>query len=258
MIVGNRESTDLMGAYSLADEISALPSTELLAPLNRVLFPAFVKVSHDLMELKRVFLLAQGVQTLVGVPAAVGLALVAHEAVLLLLGEKWLSAVPFVQIIALVNVMIAITTSGSYILITLGKIRTIALYSWIQVGLFAALAFLVIPQGGALHIAWLRLVVAVIGIMVFIWLLLREFQGLRLIEILASVIRPLTATLIMAFCVLNIRSIVDFHSTLLLATQVVFGAISYSLSIMLLWRLAGCPKGAESYLLEKIVAFRKN
>lgn len=257
IVVGRREDASIMGAYSLANEISALPTTELLAPLNRVLFPVFVKVSHDLTELKRVFLLAQGVQTLIGVPAGVGLALVANEAVLLLLGGKWHSAVPLIQIIALVNVMTAIMTSGGYILITLGKVRIIALYSWIQVGIFAALAFLVIPHGGALQIAGLRLIVAVMGIVVFIWLLLRELKELRLTEIFASVIRPLIGVLIMAFCVMNIALIIELQGKALLTAQVCVGIISYSLSIVALWRLAGCPPGAESYLLEKVTAFRK-
>ncbi|HRD49367.1 MAG TPA: lipopolysaccharide biosynthesis protein [Candidatus Competibacteraceae bacterium] len=258
MIVGRREDASIMGAYSLASEISALPTTELLAPLNRVLFPAFVKVSHNLTELKRIFLLAQGVQTLIGIPAGVGLALVANEAVLLLLGEKWHSAVPLVQIIALVNVMTAIMTSGGYILITLGKIRTIVIYSWIQVGMFATLAFLSIPHGGALQIAWLRLIVAVVGIVVFIWLLLRELKGLRLIEIFASVTRPLIGASIMAFSVVNITSIFDLQGKSLLVTQICVGAVSYSLSIMVLWRLAGCPSGAESYLFEKVAEYRKS
>ena len=47
----------------MASEISAMPSTELLAPLNRVLFPAFVDYAREQGGLKRLFLLAQGVQT---------------------------------------------------------------------------------------------------------------------------------------------------------------------------------------------------
>ena len=148
-IVGARESASVLGAYSLASEISALPSSELLAPINRVLFPAFVRVKHDLAELKRVVLLAQGVQTMIAMPAAIGLILVSSEAVLLLLGEKWMGAVPFVEIFALISFMSSIATSGAYVLITLGKIRLMAISSWVQVGLFATLAFVVFPEAGA-------------------------------------------------------------------------------------------------------------
>src|SRR5262249_13556092 len=63
MLVGRWSSPSIMGAYSLADEISSLPSGELLAPIGRALFPAFASVKHDLPALKEKFLLAQGIQT---------------------------------------------------------------------------------------------------------------------------------------------------------------------------------------------------
>lgn len=59
--------------YALAQQISSMPSTELLAPLNRVVFPAIVRVKRDDTELKRVFLLAQAVQALIVMPLAVGM-----------------------------------------------------------------------------------------------------------------------------------------------------------------------------------------
>ena len=38
-LVGRRTDASTMGSYALADEIASMPSTELLAPLSRVLFP---------------------------------------------------------------------------------------------------------------------------------------------------------------------------------------------------------------------------
>ena len=71
-LVGGRDDATVMGGYTLANDVASMPATELLAPLNRVLFPAFVHASHDQGELRRLFLLAQGVQTLVAIPASVG------------------------------------------------------------------------------------------------------------------------------------------------------------------------------------------
>jgi lipopolysaccharide exporter len=158
ILIGRRANATIVGGYTLADEISAMPSTEVLAPLNRVLFPAFVAAKNDLAELKRLYLLAQGVQSLLGISAGVGLALVAHDAVLVLLGAKWLFVVPFVQVLALANVVEAITTSGRYVLLTMGKIRSTALVNWLQVVLFAIGALLVLPEGDALQLASIRVV----------------------------------------------------------------------------------------------------
>ena len=115
------------------------------------------------MELKRLVLLAQGVQTMIAMPAAIGLILVSSEAVLLLLGEKWMSAVPFVEIFALISFLTSIATSGWYVLLTLGKIRLMAISVWLQVGLFASLALVVFPDAGAVGVARLYLAVVTLG-----------------------------------------------------------------------------------------------
>ena len=256
-IVGARESASVLGAYSLASEISALPSSELLAPINRVLFPAFVRVKHDFAELKRLVLLAQGVQTMIAMPAAMGLILVANEAVLLLLGEKWMAAVPFVEIFALISFMSSIATSGWYVLLTLGKIRLIAISAWVQVGLFATLALVVFPEADAFGIANLYLAVITLGLIALVTLLLRELKGLRFREIVASISRPLIAVSIMALCVIFVARASGLDGWWLLTAKILVGAAAYSMSILALWLISGRRSGAESYLLEKATLWRK-
>jgi O-antigen/teichoic acid export membrane protein len=89
LLVGRRDDTATMGAYSVAADVAAMPSTELLQPVNRVLFPAFVAVKHDLDELKRTFLLALGLQTMIALPAAAFMAILADVLVPVLLGDRW-------------------------------------------------------------------------------------------------------------------------------------------------------------------------
>ena len=252
IIVGRRETSSVMGAYTLANEISALPTTELLAPLNRVLFPLFVQVKHDLLELKRVFLLSQELQVLVGLPASVGLALVANEVVRLMLGEKWLIAIAYIQILAIVNVITSIKTSWGYVLLTLGRIRTLAVYAWIQVAFFAVGAFFVFPTGGAMKIAWLRLIISLAGIVLFPWLLMQALPVLRLWDMLRSVLRPLIAVGAMAVCVTSLGSLTGIPLLLVLLIKIVIGALSYIIVELFLWRIVGRPEGAESYILAKI------
>ena len=256
-IVGARESASVLGAYSLGSEISALPTRELLAPINRVLFPAFVRVKHDLVELKRVVLLAQGVQTMIAMPAAIGLILVSSEAVQLLLGEKWMRAVPFVEIFALISFMASIATSGWYVLLTLGKIRLMALSSWVQVGLFATLALVIFPQAGAFELACLYLTVVTLGLIALIVLLLHYLKGLRLGEIVSSVSRPLTAVAVMALCVMFVAGATNLDGWWLLIAKILVGATAYSSSIFTLWLISGRRPGAESYLMEKARYWRK-
>jgi O-antigen/teichoic acid export membrane protein len=251
LLVGRRSDTATMGAYSLADEISAMPSSELLAPLNRVLFPAFVEVKHDLSELRRKFLIAQGVQCLVGIPVGVGLSLVAEEVVLILLGEKWRLAVPFVQMLAITNALVAVTTSGSYVLMALGRISMVALTSWSQVMLFVVAVLVVLPEATALEIAWIRFGTASVGTVILFIVLRSILPSLRLYEVGTAVVRPLVAIAAMSVAVLGVGTMPGLSLPMMLTLKVMTGALVYVSVVFVGWLVTGRPAGAEAYLLEK-------
>lgn len=253
VVVGRRDDATVMGAYAMAGDISAMPSTELLMPINRVLFPAFVRVKEDPLELKRVFLMAQGVQTLVAMPASAGLALVAPEIIRLMLGEKWLMAVPFVQIFAVASLATAMLSSATYLMITLGHVKALALFAWAQVVLFATLAFAIFPSFGALQIAWLRLWVSVASDLIFAGLLLHFFSPLRLVDLARGVLRPMLAVGAMAACLQALGALWVSPSPLVsLAAKTLAGACVYTTTLLASWWLAGRPAGAEFYLLNTL------
>ncbi|ENO90593.1 polysaccharide biosynthesis protein [Thauera linaloolentis 47Lol = DSM 12138] len=254
ILVGRRADSAVLGGYTLADEISAMPSTELLAPINRALFPAFVAAKENIAELKRLFLMAQGVQTLIGIPAGIGLAMVAPEIVGLLLGEKWLPAVPFVQILALVGSIQAITTSGGYVLITLGRVRQIALISWAQIGVFVIGAFTILPDAGASALAMMRLATVTIGLFTIFWLLTRALESLSAIDMAATISRPIFGAAAMAGALHLLDESLSAGALPLLITKLVVGVVVYTLTVLALWALFGRGRGAEAYVLEKIRA----
>ena len=216
---------------------------------------SFVRVKDDLAELKRVYLLALGVQSLIGVPAGVGLALVANEAVQLLLGVKWQAAASFIEVIAIANVVSAIGVSGIYVMLTLDQSRFTAIYSWMQVFVFTAGAFLLLPEGGALAIAWLRLAVAIFGIGFFYAMLKRVLKDLRSVEIFATIYRPLLAAALMSAAVIELDALAHLGVFPLLCAKIVLGALAYTAGVGVLWSVAGRPPGAEAYLLKNIRAF---
>ena len=249
ILVGRWEPAEIMGAYTLADEISLMPTTAILAPVNRALFPAFAKAQGDRTGLKDLYLLAQGVQTLIAVPAAAGLALVAPEVVHLLLGPAWLQAIPFVQILALINIAQALTTSGGYILLATGHARLNALFTWAQVALFCGLALTPFFDSTAIDVAWLALTVAAIALWLQFWILVRTMPTLTFLEILSVSSRPLVAASIMAF-VLNYLPDLAWP-TLDLLLKVGVGGTVYCSLVPLLWAVMGRPQGAETYIFDR-------
>lgn len=252
LTVGRLDSSSALGAYSLADEIAALPSTELLAPLGRVLFPAYVEARSDPQRLKRAYLLALAVQAVIALPASVGLALVAPEAVAVLLGAKWLMAVPLIEILAIANLSTALTSSAGYLMMALGKLRINALVAWLKAPTFLVLAWWFVTPGEVATVAWLRMAVAALGLTLFAVLVLRVLPGLVAAELLRAVWRPLLGVLAMA----GVLSVLPFPAAwpalLLLPLKIGVGALAYAASVLMLWRACACPEGAESYMLGKL------
>jgi O-antigen/teichoic acid export membrane protein len=251
-LVGRYSNATMMGGYTLSDEISSMPSTEILAPLNRILFPTFVRAKNDPVELKRHFLLAQGLQCLIAIPASLGLALVAGPAVQVLLGEKWMMVVPFVQILALTNIVQAISTSTGYILLSLGRNRNATVTTWTQVVLFGTIALLFLDHPEALQLAWLRLGCVVAGLLVALGILMRVMRNVSLFDMLRNVFRPLLGALAMAGVIRLVEPWAPAAPSLHLVLLIAVGALSYVITVLVAWAAAGRPQGAEAYLLEKI------
>lgn len=251
-LVGRMTDASTMGAYTLANEISAMPSTELLQPLGRVLFPAFVATKHDPFKLREAYLLALAVQAMLAIPAGVGLASVADRAVMVMLGEQWLAAIPFVQTLALVFSLGALTHAAGYLLITIGKIRTLSIFVWVQNIVFLVLAGLVFSSATALHIAQIRLGVSTLGLLLFLGVILIEVRELRAFDLLRVIWRPLAAAAVMAL----IDTLAPLPESLPLfiafLLEVALGAVTYTVALITLWYISGRPRGAEAYILAKL------
>ncbi len=252
LVVGRREDSDGLGSYALAAQIAAMPTTELLAPLSRVLFPAFVENLHNPERLKRDYLLALGVQAMIGIPASVGLALVAQEAVFVLLGAKWSQAVVLVQYLALASGFQALGYSGAYVLTAKGRFRTLATMSWVFLIAFAVFAWLVFPEAGAAGVARLRLALAIPGLVIFNWFVVKEIQGLSLSELFAAVARPCLACAAMAISVMALDHWLVLAPAAALVLKIGIGAMVYVGVLLLFWFSAGFADGAEAYLLRQL------
>jgi O-antigen/teichoic acid export membrane protein len=250
-LVGRRTDATAMGSYALADEIAAMPSTELLAPLSRVLFPLFVNAANDPEKLRAAFCKAIGVQSILGLPAGVGLFMVADDAVLLLLGERWQHAIPLLQTLALASIFSALGYSSSYLLVTMGRVSVQALLAWIQLGMMAFLAIMVFPEAGAQGLAYIRLATAAVGFMLIVALMLKYIEIVRLRDLISQAWRPVFSTIIMALA-LSIIPRFGFPALIFqVAFTVAFGAAVYACAIFIFWRMSGCSDGAETYLLEQ-------
>lgn len=103
LIVGRVLGTTALGLYTLAYRLPDLLIINLSAVAGKVLFPAMATLKRP--ALPEAFLTSLRYGLMIGLPLAVGLAVLAEPVTLALFGDKWRAAAPAMQVMALWTLM---------------------------------------------------------------------------------------------------------------------------------------------------------
>ncbi len=251
LLVGKIATPSSLGVYSVALDLGQMVTNELARPINKVLFPMISNIQSDLARVKKTYLLTiSGINT-VTMPVGIGLAMVAKEFVLTVLGEKWLGAVPFLQIFAIYGV-IRFTYSGApSVLIALGRVKINSVLTWCEAFFMAGLCFL----GGYYYeltgVAYGRSTVAVImaGIT---YRYLNIYIQVQIADIVRVLWRPVVSVSCMAISILVFDNVYTLLFWVALISKVLLGATVYIFVELLLWNISGRPDGIELMIFNRV------
>jgi O-antigen/teichoic acid export membrane protein len=90
---------DTVGLYSMAEEIALLPASKITTVVNMLSSPVMAELQADIVAMRTAFYRAVRLTAAFVLPASAGMALVAEEMVTVLLGPKWLPAVPILRLL---------------------------------------------------------------------------------------------------------------------------------------------------------------
>ena len=255
-VLGRTVGSHGLGVYNLAAEISAMPSTELIAPLNRAVYPAYAQLAKAPEKLLARFLEVYGLISLISFPVAVGLYCLAGPVVNLLLGSQWTEAIPIMQILGLCGLVGALQGNMYVVMSAMGQPRANTLLS-------ASLLVISLPAVvyaslyyGALGAAYAHFCASVFGFTGILFVF-TKVTSLPLFNLFSVMWRPLLASSAMALAVNNSGEYMRNHwpvasNVVHLAVLMPTGALSYACAIMLLWLLAGRPLTVEQMLLSQM------
>jgi len=99
IIIGKMFSAADLGFYTRAYSLQQLPADNIAQPVARVTYPVFSSVQGDKPRLKRGVRKALTTLVMINFPLMIGLAIVAKPLVHILLTEKWLPCVPYLQLL---------------------------------------------------------------------------------------------------------------------------------------------------------------
>jgi O-antigen/teichoic acid export membrane protein len=172
---------------------------------------------------------------LVAFPAFFGLASVARDAVPLVFGEKWIAAVPILQVLAILMALYAVSTLHGALVRAMGRADWWSGFVNLTSALYVV-GFIVAGRYGIFAVAASSLAMFLLVTPLHFWMIARLLD-LRLSRYLPIFIAPLTASVAMAALILLMRHWAPFASLSLLsrvAAEVALGMAAYGLLVVVL------------------------
>lgn len=236
LLIGKFIGTTSLGYYSMAYNVMMLPVQRCSQMFVKVMFPALSRMKEDIEKFKRSWLRAIRLTAAVIVPLMLGLICLAPQFVKVIYGERWLPAVPLLQLLAVCGIVQTLAQLNRIVLLSLGKTRLGLKLTFISV--FIALAsFMVGLPYGVTGVA-LSFTVASTVAEAFFLLKTLECIGIGYIQYLSSLNGVILAAGGMSVAVLALVANLSIDPAILLAIAIPLGGVVYLLLLRFLAPLA--------------------
>ena len=247
-VVGGYAGTTAMGSYHVAGELATLPSSEIVMPVRRAMFPTLAKVADQRDEYSRAVLSSFSGVAALCLFISFTLSLVAPDVVALVLGGKWPEAAPLMRWLALFGGMSALVLVLEVPLWVAGKTQISAAQSWLELAIIVPVSLWAVQRWGAEGVALARAVVALAMVPTMMILIARA--GLISLGALASALwRPAVAALGMVALIGSLPARWIEPAFLRLLLECAACALVYPTLLLLCWWASGKPAGVERSML---------
>ena len=231
VILGRLYSPHIVGNYTQANKWNYMGWSLISNMLQGIAQPVFAKTDEDKERQRNIFRKLLRFTAFVSFPLMLGLALVAKEFIVILLGEKWLESARLLQLLCVMGAFYPISNLFSNLLIARGHS---GVYMWGNIALcLIQLAAVIFSAPYGIEVMLMAYVaITILWIRVWHWFVHREI-GLRLWD----VVRDISPYLILACVLIYIAHLLTqgIDSLLLgLLAKMAFVAVTYCLALWLL------------------------
>lgn len=216
-----------VGNFTQANKWNTQANTFVSGTLTQVVQTVLVSVNDDKERQKRVFRKMIRFTAFVAFPVMLGLALVANEFVIVVLGNKWLDCIPLLQVLCMAGAFIPFYTVYQHLAIGCNRGD---LYLWCNVGQ-------IVLQIGLILLCYylfsqsIIVVVTVYSIFMILWLAAWQVAAKHLINLKWSEafldIVPFLLITVVVFTITYFATLFIHNNVLLLITKVILGAALY-------------------------------
>lgn len=221
-----------LGYYSMALELSAIPTDKVISLINSVSFPLFSRTQNDPETFNDFFLKMVKILSIIALPLYCGGIFVADELILALLGPKWINAIMPFKLLCVAQIFIALGSVNAIVYNAKGLPRVNVYFNLVNL-IMLPLSFFVAVRYGLIYVAvpWITVYPLIrIG---QTWMTLR-LLSLRISSYLEAISHPIYAvasmmavlTLFQSIYFTEINPYRNMDIVYIIAT-IVLGAASY-------------------------------
>ncbi|MDO9091393.1 MAG: lipopolysaccharide biosynthesis protein [Rubrivivax sp.] len=251
MVVGGYAGTTAMGNYHVANELATLPSSEIVMPIRRAMFPTLTKIADRKEEFTAAVLSGFSSVSALCLFVSFSLLVTAPEVVSVVLGSKWSEAAPLMKWMALFGGFSALVLVLEVPLWVAGKTNISAAQTWLELAIILPATLLAVQSYGAEGAAAARAGVSMLMVPIMMALTAR-YGSVSFVQLAGALARPLAAAVIMAAVVHSLPLDSVGPALLRLAAKGAVCTVLYPLLLLLLWRLSGRPPGVEATVVKLV------
>ena len=105
LIIGKFFSATELGYYSRSDQFTNIPSSNITSVIQRVSYPVLSSLQNDALKLKKGYQKLIKSTMFITFVLMIGMAAVAKPMIIVLIGNKWLPALPYLQLLCFTSML---------------------------------------------------------------------------------------------------------------------------------------------------------
>ena len=248
LVIGKFYNSATLGNYNKGEQFPKLIAVNIDGAIGSVMLPAYAREQERKDKVKKMVRRAIVTSSLILFPLMLGLAAIAEPLVKILLTDKWLGCVPFMQILCVVYALYPINTANLQAIKALGKSDYFLKLEIIKKILGITVLIITVPHG-VYTMAIGQVIVTIISTMINAFPN-RKLLNYNYFEQVKDILPNLLIAILMFIVVYPIKYLID-NTILLLTIQIIVGAIIY-IALMNIFKVE-----AFNYLLDIIEKKKK-
>ncbi|MCQ9281071.1 lipopolysaccharide biosynthesis protein [Priestia aryabhattai] len=224
LVIGKNYKLSDLAYYNRGNQLPSLIIVNINTAIGKVVFPAMAEVNDDIGRLKIVTRRAMKITAYLTFPFMIGLMSVANSLVSVLLTEKWLAVVPFLQICCIYWLFQPIQTANWQAIKALGR-SDLLMNLEVLKKIIGVTMLLISMNINVYAIAVSNAIFAAIS-MIINMVPNKKLINYSIAEQFLDIAAPLSISVIMGMIIYPI-SWLNFSSTIILSLQILCGGIIY-------------------------------